>query len=119
MPSSKPKYSFDPNASYIIAGGLGGLGRSIARWMAERNARHLILLSRSGAKSEDAIDLIRDLGLIGVKVAAPACDVSDESAVSSMIAECKTSMPSIRGCIQPSMVLKVRKSPNLSVSIGR
>lgn len=39
VPSRKPKYSFDPSASYAISGGLGGLGRSIARWMASRGAR--------------------------------------------------------------------------------
>lgn len=36
MPSSLPRYKFDPDASYLIVGGLGGLGRSVARWMAVR-----------------------------------------------------------------------------------
>lgn len=36
MPSSLPRYKSDLNASYLIEGGLGGLGRSVARWMAVR-----------------------------------------------------------------------------------
>ncbi|PWY83393.1 KR-domain-containing protein, partial [Aspergillus heteromorphus CBS 117.55] len=44
---TKPLYTFPANASYIIAGGLGGLGRSFARWMASRGARYPILLSTS------------------------------------------------------------------------
>jgi hypothetical protein len=44
----------DPNAAYILTGGLGGLGKSIATWMVERGARSPIFLSRSaGTKPAD------------------------------------------------------------------
>lgn len=103
-----PKYDFDRNATYVIAGGLGGLGRSIARWMANRNAKNLILLSRSSVRSEAAQSLLDDLKAKGVNVAAPSCDVGDMQALSSTLAECSKTMPRIKGCIQASMVLKVR-----------
>src|SRR6185312_7284084 len=35
------------NATYLITGGLGGVGLVIARWLAGRGARHLILAGRS------------------------------------------------------------------------
>ncbi|KAL4915232.1 KR-domain-containing protein [Aspergillus aurantiobrunneus] len=47
---SKPLYSFLTDASYVIAGGLGGLGRCIAQWKVDRGARHLVLLSRTAPK---------------------------------------------------------------------
>ncbi|KAJ6259245.1 hypothetical protein Dda_6144 [Drechslerella dactyloides] len=53
--------TFSPNASYVIAGGLGGLGRVAARWMAERGAKHLILLSRSGPRTAEAHELMDEL----------------------------------------------------------
>lgn len=114
MPSSKPTCSFDKDATYLIAGGLGGLGRSITRWMVDRGASYFISLSRAGAKSKDAIDLIEEMKTRGVTVAAPPCDVSVEDAVSTTLEECKQIMPPIKGCIQASMVLKV--SPCLSSS---
>ncbi len=107
MPSSRPTYLFDEKASYVIAGGLGGLGRSITRWMVDRSARNFILLSRSGAKSNEAIDLIEEMRSRGVSIVAPPCDVSDEAAVSTILEECKRTLPPVKGCIQASMVLKV------------
>jgi hypothetical protein len=41
------------DASYVLAGGYGGLGRSLARWMASGGATSLIILSRSEKASPD------------------------------------------------------------------
>lgn len=38
-----------PDASYIVVGGLGGIGRFITQMLVERGAKHLILISRSAA----------------------------------------------------------------------
>ncbi|KAK6334105.1 hypothetical protein TWF696_002607 [Orbilia brochopaga] len=62
---TKAKSSFHPNASYVIAGGLGGLGRDTARWMAERGAKCLILITRTGPKTQQAQELISELRSIG------------------------------------------------------
>jgi len=102
-----PKYSFDSDATYLIAGGLGGLGRSIARWLVSRNARNLILLSRSRAHGDAAQALLNELEAKGVNVATPPCDVSNKKALASVLAECCKTMPPVKGCIQGSMVLKV------------
>ena len=107
MPSSIPRYSFEQDATYLIAGGLGGLGRAITRWMVSRGARNFILLSRSGAKGKEATDLIEEVKSRGVKIAAPPCDVSIEDEVSTTLEKYRYTMPPVRGCIQASMVLKV------------
>jgi NADPH:quinone reductase and related Zn-dependent oxidoreductases len=39
------------DATYVIIGGTGGLGRSISRWMISKGARHIVLLSRRGSSS--------------------------------------------------------------------
>lgn len=46
------KTLFDKNKCYILVGGLGGLGLEVAYWMATRDARKLVLVSRSGIKNE-------------------------------------------------------------------
>ncbi|PYI26785.1 hypothetical protein BP00DRAFT_460764 [Aspergillus indologenus CBS 114.80] len=77
--SSKSRYLFPENASYVIAGGLGGLGRSFARWMASRGARHLILLSRSGPSTSTTQAFVKELEDLGVQVVTPKVDISDIS----------------------------------------
>ena len=75
--------------------------------MVSRDARNFILLSRSGAKSKEAIDLIEELRSRRVEIAAPPCDVSVEDEVSTILGNYRSTMPPIKGCIQASMVLKV------------
>jgi acyl carrier protein len=106
----RPSYNLNPHATYLIAGGLGGLGRSAALWMAQRGAKHLPLLSRSGATSRAAIDLLADLHNMGVFVQAPRCDVSSYYSLCEVLSEYSKIMPPIQGCIQGTMVLKVYAS---------
>ena len=83
--------------------------------MASRNAKHLILLSRSGVKTKAAQLLMDELKTGGVSAKAPICDVSDMASLASVLAECNKEMPPIKGCIQGSMVLKVwTVSPHLN-----
>ena len=107
MPRISPTYSFDPNATYLIAGGLGGIGRSVARWMASRGARNLILLSRSIQHSEAVTHLIYSLQQKGVRVETPSCDIAEESVLADLLLKFSRTMPPIKGCIQSSLALKV------------
>ncbi|KAL8658296.1 MAG: hypothetical protein Q9226_001112 [Calogaya cf. arnoldii] len=103
---TKPEYHFDTDKTYLIAGGLGGLGRSAAKWLASRGARYLILLSRSGATSETSVGLINELRIMGVQVEAPACDITELAALSATLSKCAETMPPVKGVIQASMVLQ-------------
>ena len=111
---TKPDYYFDSNSSFVIAGGLGGLGRSIVRWMAKRGVKNLILLSRSGPQSKTARELIEELSLMNVRVHCPPCDVTDAAALGTEIDKCTKTMPPIRGCIQASMHLRDAILENMS-----
>ena len=104
---TRATYSFDPNVTYLIAGGLGGLGRSITRWMVSRGAKHLLLLSRSGTSRSEARDFVQTLKDEGVQIEAPACDITDAVSLEKALKLAQENMPSIKGCIQGSMVLKV------------
>lgn len=98
----------------MIAGGLGGLGRSIARWLVARGVRNLILLSRSGPDGkEKAQDLLAELHKKGVRVEAPSCNIANLDALQSVFDECASRMPTIKGCFQASMVLRVCSSVHI------
>ncbi|KAJ5725083.1 Acyl transferase/acyl hydrolase/lysophospholipase [Penicillium malachiteum] len=101
-----PPWNFDNCASYLVAGGFGGIGRAILQWMVERGAKYLIVPSRSGANSKAAKELVSQLTAQGVTVHAPQCDVSSQSSLSQMLDECARTMPPIKGCINAAMVLQ-------------
>lgn len=75
--------------------------------MMSRRAKHLLLLSRSGATSESATALLNELQENGVNAAAPPCDISNEAVLVSILAQYAKAFPPVKGCIQGSMVLKV------------
>ena len=108
MLKTKPTYWFDAAATYVVAGGFGGIGRSIARWLVRCGATHLVLLSRSGpAGSQKRQALLEELEGKGVHVRSPACDIARLSSLQKVIEECKETMPPIKGVFQASMVLRV------------
>ncbi|KAI3010796.1 hypothetical protein CBS147346_1561 [Aspergillus niger] len=112
--SSKYRCIFSSDFSYVIAGGLGGLGRSFARWMVSRGARQLILLSRSGPSTPTAQALVKDLENLGVRVATPKVDISKINHLKEVFAHLSGSMPPIRGCIQATVALRDNLFENMS-----
>ncbi|KAL8721434.1 MAG: hypothetical protein Q9225_001879 [Loekoesia sp. 1 TL-2023] len=110
-----PTWHFDENATYVISGGLGGLGRSIVRWMVGRKAKYLLLLSRSGANGEAAATLLKELEDTGVHAEIPLCDISSEEVLISVLARYTKTLPPIKGCIQASMVLKDSMFENMTL----
>ncbi|KAL8303319.1 hypothetical protein RB600_006977 [Gaeumannomyces tritici] len=104
-PDTRPQYHLRADATYVVAGGLGGLGQSVARWMVRRGAKHLLLLSRSGADKDNT--LVADLVSMGAAVVlTPRCDVSNKQELAATLDACKLMMPPIAGCFNAQMVLK-------------
>lgn len=114
IPAPLVPYTFEKAASYVLAGGLGGIGRSIALWMADWGAKNIIFLSRSGAESPQAKETIQRLVEKGVVASAFACDVSDVDRLAAVLSDCKAKLPPIKGCIQASMVLKDKMFENMT-----
>ncbi|OLN85402.1 Lovastatin diketide synthase LovF 14, partial [Colletotrichum chlorophyti] len=104
---------FRSDASYLLVGGLGGLGRSIATWMAERGARSIIFLSRSAGLTDDSKQMLLELASMGchaVAVAGRADNVEDVRRAIGM------ARASIRGVFQLAMVLKDASMTEMSWS---
>lgn len=93
------------DASYLLVGGLGGLGRSISTWMVEHGARHFIYLSRSGGKGPDDAAFVQEMNAAGCTVQITAGSVANLADVQHAIAQAEHP---IAGVLQMSMVLRVR-----------
>lgn len=114
MPKPPNSITFPGNASYLLAGGLGGLGRCISQWMVSNGARNFIFVSRSGASTPEAIKFVNSLADGGVHVQVLRCDIADEQKFSTSLRSALKTMPPIRGVIQAAMVLKDQIFLNMS-----
>lgn len=93
------------DATYLVTGGLSGFGLRTAEWLAEKGARHLVLISRSGPASDEARQAIDRLESQGVAVLAKACDVTDHSALAALFEQIPASLPPLKGLVHAAMVI--------------
>ena len=94
-----------PDASYLITGGFGGFGLSMAMWLASQGAEHLVLVGRSGAASDQAKQTLTELAVRGVHVKAVAADIGDASQLATMFADIAATMPPLKGIFHAAGVL--------------
>ena len=76
---------FSANKIYLLCGGLGGLGRTMAQWMVRKGARHLAFMSRSGETRAEAKATVEWLEARDVKVSIFAVDVTNFSEVQNSV----------------------------------
>lgn len=89
-----------PDATYVVTGGVGALGRTVATYLAERGARHIVLMSRtvvpprttwSTLAEDDAqfatVDAIRAVERLGARVSTASVDVTDVAQVQAWLAD--------------------------------
>lgn len=100
-----------PDATYVIAGGLGGLGLEIARFMAERGARYLMILSRRTVSSSESATLKEEFASLGTEIRLISCDISSQTKVEELARSILSTLPLVQGIVQSAMVLQV--SPTL------
>jgi len=102
--TSKILLSLDSEKSYLIVGGLGGLGRSIAAWFVDHGARHIVFLSRSAGSLAKDDPYFLELQAQGCSVQTFAGSVSNLEDVRNVVA---SAGKPIAGVIQAAMVLQV------------
>ena len=102
--SNVQKLVLRPDVSYLLIGGLGGLGKSVSSWMVENGARHLLYLSRSAGKSKKDQAFLQELESQNCATQVLAGDVSSLQDVKDLVGK---AIRPIAGVLQMSMILKV------------
>ena len=95
---------FTNDANYVVIGGLGGLGRFICSWMIENGARHITVISRSGAGTLEARNAVSAMNSSGASIQCIKADACDRKAISKSFSQLRVERP-IRGVINLAMVL--------------
>ncbi|KAJ4238054.1 hypothetical protein NW760_003487 [Fusarium oxysporum] len=103
--------------TYLLAGGLGGLGRSICELLVKNGARHIAFLSRTGTSSEASQRFFKDLCDKGIDARVYKADLCDAEALTKVIKEeiCQE-MPPIKGVFQCAATIKDSIFSNMTYS---
>ena len=90
--------------SYLVTGGLGGIGIAVAGWLAERGAGAIVLNGRRPPEPEvtEAIEALRSQG---ATVRVELADVTDAAALAAMLARMDADLPPLAGVIHSVGVL--------------
>ncbi|UOM34328.1 type I polyketide synthase [Acuticoccus sp. I52.16.1] len=89
-------FAADPAGTYLVTGGLGGLGLHLARFLVEKGARHLTLVGRSAPGAAAEAELAR-LADAGATVTLARLDVADGAAVTRLVAGIDAGEAPLRG----------------------
>lgn len=105
--SNVQKVRLRDDGTYLISGGLGGLGLSLAQWMVDQGVRSLVLVGRSApnAAAESTMAAMRAAGATVHAVAANVAQFHDVNALLNRIAQ---DMPPLRGVVHGAAVLADR-----------
>ena len=104
-PLDEKSIAFRPDATYLITGGFGGLGLTLAKWIIEHGGQNVVLMGRSGAASEEAKKALEDFQTAGAQVVAAKADITDEKQLADVLADIDRTMPPLRGIFHAAMVL--------------
>lgn len=105
----------DVDATFLVVGGLGGLGQHVASRLMDEGAKNLLVVSRNAETHAGAALLREKAAQRACHLRICNCDVASADSVSGLLQHARDSMPPIRGIVDAAMVLEVRSPPVLPV----
>lgn len=101
----RPDFQVDPEATYLITGGLGGFGKVLSNWLVECGARHLVLTGRRGLETPGATEFVEHMKRFGADVVIEAADVSSAADVEKAFDNIKAAGHPLKGVFHLAMVI--------------
>lgn len=99
IPSVHKPIKIDPQGTYLITGGMSGLGLAAAKWLADKGATSLILMGRTGASTPDRKKALEDLINKGINVRVVKSDIANIRSLKQGLSLALKEMPSLKGVI--------------------
>jgi 6-methylsalicylic acid synthase len=115
--ATRPRLECRADGTYLITGGLGALGLEVAKWLASRGARRLVLVSRRGLPPREhwhevtdaatlrQIESVQELEAAGVAVRALAMDITNRDEAAKMLSPDELGLTPVRGVVHAAGVL--------------
>ncbi len=95
-PDKFKQLTIDPTGSYLITGGLRGLGLKVAEWLAKKGAKHLVL---AGRRISPKIEIPH------TTIETVAIDISQKSAVDALMQKFGSEWPELKGIIHAAGII--------------
>lgn len=101
------------DATYLITGGTGGIGRSLARWMFMQGASNVVLLGRTGSSRPGVAQLLEEFkGQKGKCLRAVTCNVASRSDLQAAL-DSIADLPDVCGIVHGALYLNVSRRPSV------
>ncbi|MBI5819060.1 MAG: SDR family NAD(P)-dependent oxidoreductase [Verrucomicrobia bacterium] len=91
--------------TWLIVGGLTGLGLTVAKWAVARGVRNLVLAGRRGSDTPEAAQGVADLEKLGAKVRVVKADVANLDETRALVDTKSFGMPTLRGVVHSAAVM--------------
>ncbi|MGE3909405.1 MAG: type I polyketide synthase [Chloroflexota bacterium] len=103
-PAGRAPEPIRSDSTYLITGGLGGLGLRVARWIIEQGGRQVVLVGRRApnAAVSAGLEVLRQAGATVVTLQADVACIDD---LRRVFAEIDRSMPPLRGIVHAAGVV--------------
>jgi acyl transferase domain-containing protein len=101
---SRNRFRARSDASYMVTGAFGALGRKVAEWLVASGARHLALVSRR-PPDDEASCWLQGLREQGAQVLTMQADVSVMAELAEALSQIDRTMPPLRGVMHAAGVL--------------
>jgi acyl transferase domain-containing protein/acyl carrier protein len=88
--------AFRADASYLITGGMGGIGLHLAHWLAQNGARHIALVARR-TPDDAARARIQAIESIGPTVRVFQADMASDGDTARVLDAIRNEMPPLKG----------------------
>ncbi len=102
----------NPGGTYLVTGGLRGLGLEVAAWLADRGAATIVLNGRT-PPDDVSRNAIEALQARGVRVEAELADIADEAALAALLTRIDDTLPPLVGIVHCAGVFADRTFANL------
>jgi myxalamid-type polyketide synthase MxaE and MxaD len=105
-PGPRKDTLFRADATYLIAGGLGGFGFETAKWLVRRGGRNIALIGRSGPEVHGKEGEIQALQDLGAEVCFLKANIADSAELQFALDTIRCTMPPLRGVINAASDFK-------------
>ena len=104
-------FTVDKTASYLLAGGLGGIGTVIARHLVENGARRIVCFSRNPGSRPEDMDTIREFESMGCEVVLVKGDMVNRDDIFRAVKQA----PNLKGILHSPMLLQDEAFRNMKL----
>ena len=108
LPGEYSAIAFRNDATYWIAGGLGGFGMQVAKWLASRGAASIVLSGRRRLSRDESNRIIDEFASTKTRISILPTDITDTCSIAQSLSMIDSTLPPLRGVFHTAMVLEDR-----------